>query len=73
LKNEETRLFLNKYLDLLDFLLPLYQKEGKTYLTIAVGCTGGRHRSVVIAEQLLNRIKQTGQDIKIVHRDMEKG
>lgn len=73
LQNEETRLFLNKYLDLLDFLIPLYQKEGKTYLTIAVGCTGGRHRSVVIAERLLDSIKQPGNDIKIAHRDMEKG
>ena len=73
LQNEETRLFLNKYLDLLDFLIPLYQKEGKTYLTIAVGCTGGRHRSVAIAEHLFGNIRQPGKDIKIAHRDMEKG
>ena len=73
LQNEETRLFLNKYLDLLEYVIPLYQKEGRTYLTIAVGCTGGRHRSVAIAEHLFRSIKQPGNDIKIAHRDLEKG
>jgi len=51
---DETSTFLKNYLDLLDFLTPLYQKEGKSYLTIAIGCTGGRHRSVVVANSDTN-------------------
>ncbi len=78
LNNEETSLFLQKYLDLLDYLLPLYEKEGKAYLTIAVGCTGGRHRSVVIANTISEHIRQMynktknnmNRQITITHRDI---
>ncbi len=55
---EETRIFLERFQNLLDYLLPLYEREGKAYLTIAVGCTGGKHRSVVIAEKLANYFEE---------------
>jgi len=71
LGKEEARLFLEKYLDLLDLLIPLYEKEGKTYLTIAVGCTGGRHRSVTIAESMFDHIHTPGRRVDITHRDIE--
>jgi len=71
LNNNETRRFLKKYLDLLDYLIPLYEKEGKAYLTIAVGCTGGRHRSVTIAEALFDHIKKPGSQIMVTHRDID--
>ena len=72
LKNAQTRLFLTKYTDLLDYLIPLYEKEGKAYLTIAVGCTGGRHRSVAIARELYNHINARGKQIEITHRDINR-
>ena len=71
LNNDETRRFLRKYLDLLDYLIPLYEKEGKAYLTIAVGCTGGRHRSVTIAEAIYEHIIKFGEQIMITHRDID--
>ena len=70
LNNDEARRFLKKYLDLLDYLIPLYEKEGKAYLTIAVGCTGGRHRSVSITEELFEHIKKPGRQIIVTHRDI---
>ncbi|MDF1593097.1 MAG: RNase adapter RapZ [Desulfobacterales bacterium] len=69
-KGPETRAFLAKYLELLDYLLPLYEKEGKSYITIAVGCTGGRHRSVVIARALYEHIAESGKQVEILHRDI---
>jgi len=71
LNNDEARRFIKKYLDLLDYLIPLYEKEGKAYLTIAVGCTGGRHRSVTIAEALFEHIKKPGRQIMVTHRDID--
>ena len=71
LNNDEARRFTKKYLDLLDYLIPLYEKEGKAYLTIAVGCTGGRHRSVTIAEALFEHIKKPGRQIMVTHRDID--
>jgi UPF0042 nucleotide-binding protein len=67
----ETGLFLKKYLDLLDFLIPFYKKEGKSYLTIAVGCTGGRHRSIVVANEIFRFLKRTTLRIHLTHRDIE--
>lgn len=67
-----TRVFMHKYLDLLDYLIPLYEKEGKAYLTIAVGCTGGRHRSVAIARSVFEHISRSGKRADITHRDIEK-
>ncbi len=72
LNKRETRLFLKKYLDLLDYLIPLYKKEGKAYLTIAVGCTGGRHRSVTIASYIFEHIKKTEKQVELSHRDIDK-
>ncbi|MDD2388946.1 MAG: RNase adapter RapZ [Desulfobacterales bacterium] len=72
LNNPETRIFLQKYLDLLDFLIPLFEKEGKAYLTIAVGCTGGRHRSVTIAKAIYKHLLSGQHTINITHRDIEQ-
>ncbi len=70
LKDEKARPFLEKYLDLLDYLIPLYEKEGKAYITIAVGCTGGRHRSVVIARKIHEHIHLLGKQVELTHRDI---
>ncbi len=64
--------FLEKIDDLLELLLPAYVEEGKAYLTIAVGCTGGRHRSVAIANALHEMIEAHGYDANISHRDVSK-
>jgi UPF0042 nucleotide-binding protein len=71
LNNDDTRTFLKKYLDFLDYLIPLYEKEGKAYLTIGIGCTGGRHRSVVIAEAISKHIKKPDRKIIVTHRDID--
>jgi UPF0042 nucleotide-binding protein len=71
LNNDNTRTFLNKFFELLDYLIPLYEKEGKAYLTIAIGCTGGKHRSVAIAEALIEHIKKPGSKVIITHRDID--
>lgn len=70
LSNPVTQEFLGKFLDLIDFLMPLYEKEGKAYLTIAVGCTGGRHRSVVMADALYAHIRKPGRPTYMTHRDI---
>lgn len=62
--------FLQKVLDLLEFLVPLYQKEGKSQLIIGVGCTGGRHRSVTTAVLLAERLREKGMDASCYHRDV---
>jgi UPF0042 nucleotide-binding protein len=72
LKKAETRKFLKKFLDFIDYLLPLYDKEGKSYLTLAVGCTGGRHRSVTIAQKIYDRISSVRKNTQITHRDINK-
>ena len=66
----ETREFLSRLLDFLQFLLPRYIQEGKSYLTLAIGCTGGRHRSVALAEQLGKALAHEGYRVKIAHRDL---
>ncbi len=66
----QTREFLDKVTDLLTFLLPHYIHEGKSYLTIGIGCTGGQHRSVMIAEELKKRLGAAGYRAKSSHRDM---
>lgn len=68
----ETREFLERYNSLLEYLIPLYEKEGKAYLTLAVGCTGGKHRSVTIAEQIVSHLKGMGKEISLTHRDIEQ-
>jgi len=69
LGHKDTRAFLDKYLDLLDYLIPMYEKEGKAYLTIALGCTGGRHRSVTIAGTIYEHIHAMGKTVELNHRD----
>lgn len=71
LNHDITRQFMDKYLDLIDFLVPLYRKEGKAYLTIAIGCTGGRHRSVSIAEAIYAHLQKAEVPTNIAHRDIE--
>ena len=71
LNNDDTQTFLIKYLDFLDYLIPLYEKEGKAYLTIGIGCTGGKHRSVVIAEAISKHIKKPDRKIMVTHRDID--
>ena len=74
---EETKEFLNRIQDFIRFLFPLYMRERKTHLTIAVGCTGGRHRSIVIVnrvkEMLGDELAQKGVLLTVRHRDSEKG
>ncbi|MCX7942180.1 MAG: RNase adapter RapZ [Dictyoglomaceae bacterium] len=71
LNRKETQEFLKYLKDLLDFLIPLYQEEGKTHLNISIGCTGGRHRAVVIAE-LLRDYLSLKYSVKVFHRDILK-
>lgn len=68
----QTSEFLDRTADLLLFLLPFYIKEGKSYLTIAFGCTGGQHRSVMIAEEICKRLAGKGYRVKASHRDMPR-
>lgn len=72
LDRPETTAFLDKLVDLLDMLIPAYKREGKSYLTVAMGCTGGRHRSVVLAEELSRRLDDQGQPTTVFHRDVER-
>ena len=66
----ETEEILVKIHDMLEYLLPKYKEEGKTYLTVAVGCTGGRHRSVMIANALKERLETESRKINLIHRDL---
>jgi UPF0042 nucleotide-binding protein len=68
----QTTEFIQRISDLLVYLLPHYIHEGKSYLTIGFGCTGGQHRSVMIAEDVAKRLKKAGYRIKVVHRDSPK-
>ena len=70
LGKEETREFLGHLYELVDYLLPLYQREGKRRLMIAVGCTGGAHRSVAISEALGAHLRALGQTVSVTHRDI---
>ncbi len=69
---EETKSFLSKFQDFLLFLIPHYISEGKSYLTIALGCTGGKHRSVAIGEFLGAFLRKNGFSVSIEHRDLQK-
>jgi len=72
LGSPETRGFLRELYRFMDFALPRFAKEGKTTLAVAVGCTGGKHRSVVVAEELRAHLRQRGTDVRIYHRDLFK-
>jgi RNase adapter protein RapZ len=68
----DAQAFLARLMDFSTFLLPRYRAEGKTYLTIAIGCTGGKHRSVAIAGELARRLETSMQAVRLWHRDVEK-
>jgi len=69
---DDTEEFLKRLFDLMVFLTPLYEKEGKSYLNIAIGCTGGRHRSVVVLNQLASHFRERDYTIHVSHRDIDK-
>jgi UPF0042 nucleotide-binding protein len=68
----QTMEFLARVTDLMLYLLPHYIQEGKSYLTVAFGCTGGQHRSVMMAEEMTRRLKEAGYHVKALHRDMPR-
>ncbi len=72
MEQDETKLFLQTAKEMLKRFIPLYEKEGKSYLTISIGCTGGRHRSVAIVEHLKGFIENLGFEVKVFHRDIER-
>ncbi len=71
--NDESKKFLRMFEKMLNFLIPNYIEEGKSYLGIGIGCTGGRHRSVVIADILYDYLKLKGYSVKLSHKDIDKG
>jgi RNase adapter protein RapZ len=70
LDQPDSEQFLGRIDDLLGFLLPCYVKEGKSYLTVAIGCTGGQHRSVALAEEIAKKIRERGYEATVYHRDL---
>jgi len=68
----EVKETVDRFSDLLTYLLPFYKSEGKSYLTIGIGCTGGKHRSVMVASRLAKTLKREGYDVSVNHRDMQK-
>jgi RNase adapter protein RapZ len=68
----QTQEFLDKVTDLMLYLLPHYVEEGKSYLTVGFGCTGGQHRSVMMAEEMTRRLRKAGYKVKALHRDMPR-
>ncbi len=72
MKFEQSNKFLNMMTEMVNFLLPQFIEEGKKHLVIAIGCTGGRHRSVTLAEALHNHLKQNGNFVTAIHRDYRK-
>ena len=71
-QHPETEQYYEKKMDILCFSIPYYIREGKARLSIGVGCTGGRHRSVYMAERLYNGLKEKGYRVSIHHRDIDK-
>ena len=73
LESADAAAFLDKVSDLIGFLIPRFRAEGKSYVTLGIGCTGGRHRSVAIAEELGRRLADAGTAVVSVrHRDIDK-
>jgi len=70
--DNEVKETLKRFTDLLSYLLPLYKREGKSYVTVGIGCTGGRHRSVMIANALAHALRNAGFDAHASHRDVRK-
>jgi UPF0042 nucleotide-binding protein len=71
-EQQEVQETIRRFTDLLEYLLPLYRREGKSYLTIGVGCTGGRHRSVMVANKLGKALKNHNFEVSVAHRDVQK-
>ncbi len=71
-KNTEAVETIRRFRDLLDYLMPLYQREGKSYVTVAIGCTGGKHRSVAVANALNQHLNREGFRARVTHRDVKK-
>jgi UPF0042 nucleotide-binding protein len=71
-ESEEARETVRRFCELLDFLMPLYQREGKSYVTVAIGCTGGRHRSVAVANEIGKHLNRGEQRARVTHRDVKK-
>ena len=63
---------VGRLVDFLGYVLPQYDREGKAYVTVAIGCTGGRHRSVAVAEYLSGHLKGEGREVNLIHRDAER-
>ncbi|MCK9229807.1 MAG: RNase adapter RapZ [Syntrophales bacterium] len=72
MKWDDTRKFLDSLFDMLSFLIPLFEKEGKAYLTIATGCTGGKHRSVAVTNKIARFMKEKGYGTNLSHRDVKR-
>ncbi|PYS77587.1 MAG: RNase adaptor protein RapZ, partial [Acidobacteria bacterium] len=70
--SSEVKETIRRFTELIDYLLPLYKREGKSYVTIGIGCTGGRHRSVMVANQIARHLRRAGYDASAVHRDVGK-
>ena len=68
----ETQEFIQRFTELLTMLIPLYEREGKSYLTVAIGCTGGRHRSVTLAEALKKMYAGNREKVAVIHRDIDR-
>ncbi len=73
LSTKEAKEFKEKLCDMMSFLMPLYVEEGKSSVTVAIGCTGGKHRSVTFANKLGEKLKENGYDVNMIYRDIEKG
>jgi UPF0042 nucleotide-binding protein len=72
LESERGAAFVERLRDFLDYVIPQYDREGKAYVTIGIGCTGGRHRSVAVAEALSSWLLEQGREVNLVHRDVER-
>lgn len=70
--SDEVKETLRRFTDLIDYLLPLYKREGKSYVTIGIGCTGGRHRSVMVANAIARHLRRAGYEAAAIHRDIGK-
>lgn len=72
MESEDGRVFIGKLLDMMSYLMPLYEREGKMRITIALGCTGGKHRSVVVANELFSYFTKQNYEVTVNHRDISK-
>jgi len=72
LERPETKDFIDKLFHFIDYLMPNFVEEGKSYLNVSIGCTGGKHRAVVIAEELKQHLAHKGYKVRVYHRDVFK-